>query len=594
MITLRRSSRRPILLICITLTLLLLWHSGLPPSVRRQPKPIPNTQGVLYRRSSFDWANLRRQYPRDKLLRLPKGDPITFPRVQHNPSQSSSPATAVEVIQSRRNAVLNAFRRSWASYQKHAWTWDELMPVSGQGKNPFGGFAASIVDSLDTLWIMGLRREFDEAVQAVALIDWDKTTMTSINMFETTIRHLGGLLSAYDLSSEPVLLAKATELGDMLYAGFDTENGMPPFWFKFSAAKYGHQVGGDRDSSASGCSMSMEFTRLSQITGDPKYYDATERVKQFLRATQQDTLIPGMWPAFLNYRKMLATDTRFTIGGQADSLYEYLPKMHALLGGRDPQYAKMAEEALDTVSKNLIFRPLVPDNADILFIGDANAHKTRAHEHVPEMQHLSCFAGGMYALASRLLNRPDYMSIADKITRGCVWSYKAFPTGLMAEISSHVSCAQLTTPPNTDLQAACEWSEEAWKLHTFGRGSLDTMPMGFRSVRNPQYLLRPEAIESVFYMWRITGAEEWRDAAWDMFQAIVNATETKLAYSAIRTVIVPKGGETEKTDSMESFWFSETLKYFYLIFSDDDVLSLDEWVLNTEAHPFKRPRPGSA
>ncbi|KAL9943327.1 hypothetical protein D7B24_005128 [Verticillium nonalfalfae] len=593
MITLRRSSRRPILL-CISLILLLFWHFGLPPSVRRQPKPIPDTQGVLYRRSSFDWANLRRQYPRDKLLRLPKGDPITFPRVQRDPSQSSSPATAVEVIQSRRNAVLNAFRRSWASYQKHAWTWDELMPVSGQGKNPFGGFAASIVDSLDTLWIMGLRREFDQAVQAVALIDWDNTTMTSINMFETTIRHLGGLLSAYDLSSEPVLLAKATELGDMLYAGFDTENGMPPFWFKFSAAKYGHQVGGDRDSSASGCSMSMEFTRLSQITGDPKYYDATERVKQFLRDTQQDTLIPGMWPAFLNYRKMLATDTHFTIGGQADSLYEYLPKMHALLGGRDPQYAKMAEEALDTVSKNLVFRPLIPDNADILFIGDTNAHKTRANEHVPEMQHLSCFAGGMYALASRLLNRPDYMSIAEKITRGCVWSYKAFPTGLMAEISSHISCAQLTTPPNTDLQAACEWSEKAWKLQTFSRGVQDTMPMGFRSVRDPHYLLRPEAIESVFYMWRITGAVEWRDAAWDMFQAIVNATETKLAYSAIRTVIVPKGGETEKTDSMESFWFSETLKYFYLIFSDDDVLSLDEWVLNTEAHPFKRPRPGSA
>ncbi|KAM0279262.1 hypothetical protein ACHAQH_004719 [Verticillium albo-atrum] len=589
MITLRRSSRRLIILL-VALALLFFWYLGIPASVWRQPKPLLDAKGIPYHRSSYDWANLRPQYPRDKLLRLPNGDPVAFPRVQHEPRKTSSPATAVEVIQSRRNAVLNAFRRSWASYQEHAWTWDELMPVSGQGKNSFGGFAASIVDSLDTLWIMGLRPEFDQAVRTVALIDWDNTTMTSINMFETTIRHLGGLISAYDLSGEPVLLAKAIELGDMLYVGFDTENGMPPFWFKFTAAKYGHQVGGDRDSSASGCSMSMEFTRLSQITGDHKYYDATERVKQFLRDTQKDTLIPGMWPAFLNYRKMLANDAHFTIGGQADSLYEYLPKMHALLGGRDPQYAKMTEDALDTVLKNLVFSPLVPDNADILFVGNANAHKTRANEHVPEMQHLSCFAGGMYALASRLLNRPDYMSTAEKITRGCVWSYKAFPTGLMAEIGSHVSCAQLTTPPSTDLQAPCEWSDEAWKRQTFSRGVQDTMPKGFRSVRDPHYLLRPEAIESVFYMWRVTGAQEWRDAAWDMFQAIVSATETKLAYSAIRSVNVAEGLETEKTDSMESFWFSETLKYFYLIFSDDDVLSLDEWVLNTEAHPFKRPK----
>ncbi|KAM0333411.1 hypothetical protein ACHAQA_002072 [Verticillium albo-atrum] len=593
MINIRRSSRRPILL-CIALALLFFWYFGIPSSAWKR-QPIVDFKGVTYRQSSYDWSSLRLQHPRAKLLPLPKGAPVAFPRVQHEPRKTGSPTTAVEVIQSRRGAVLNAFRRSWASYQEHAWTWDELMPVSGQGTNPFGGFAASIVDGLDTLWIMGLRPEFDQAVRTVAMIDWDNTTLTSLNMFETTIRHLGGLISAYDLSGEPVLLAKAIELGDMLYVGFDTENGMPPFWFKFAHAKYGSQVAGERDSSASGCSMSLEFTRLSQITGDPKYYDATERVKQFLYRTQKETLIPGLWPAFLNFRKMLATDGHFTIGGQADSLYEYLPKMHALLGGLDPQYAKMTEDALDAVYENLVFTPLVPDDADILFVGNSNARKSQKNDHVPEMQHLSCFAGGMYALASRLLNRPDYLTTAEKLTRGCVWSYRAFPTGLMAEISSHVSCAQLSTPPSADLHVPCKWSDEAWKSQTYSRGVEDTMPKGFRSVRDAHYLLRPEAIESVFYMWRVTGAQEWRDAAWDMFQAIVGATETKLAYSAIRSVNVAEGLDTDKMDSMESFWFSETLKYFYLIFSDDDVVSLDEWVLNTEAHPFRRPKAaGSA
>jgi len=42
-------------------------------------------------------------------------------------------------------------------------------------------------------------------------------------------------------------------------------------------------------------------------------------------------------------------------------------------------------------------------------------------------------------------------------------------------------------------------------------------------------------------------------------------------------------------DEMESFWLAETLKYFYLLFSTPDVISLDDWVLNTEAHPFRRP-----
>lgn len=71
-----------------------------------------------------------------------------------------------------------------------------------------------------------------------------------------------------------------------------------------------------------------------------------------------------------------------------------------------------------------------------------------------------------------------------------------------------------------------------------------------------------------------------------MFKAIQAHTTTSLAHSAIDNVL---GGSTKKMDEMESFWLAETLKYFYLLFSDTNVISLDEYVLNTEAHPLRRP-----
>lgn len=106
---------------------------------------------------------------------------------------------------------------------------------------------------------------------------------------------------------------------------------------------------------------------------------------------------------------------------------------------------------------------------------------------------------------------------------------------------------------------------------------------------NSDYLLRPEAIESVFVLYRITGNEEYREDAWRMFNAIMNSTSTEYGNSAVTHVDFPN--EMQKRNSMESFWLAETLKYFYLIFSPPDFISLDEYVFNTEAHPFRLTRP---
>jgi mannosyl-oligosaccharide alpha-1,2-mannosidase len=100
-------------------------------------------------------------------------------------------------------------------------------------------------------------------------------------------------------------------------------------------------------------------------------------------------------------------------------------------------------------------------------------------------------------------------------------------------------------------------------------------------------LSRPEAIESVWYMYRITGDKTWQEKGWKMFESIRNATSTFHGNSAILDVTAK---DTTQVDEMESFWLAETLKYFYLLYTTPDVISLDDWVLNTEAHPFRRPK----
>lgn len=592
----RRISRL-VLLTGLVLTVIVVLH--LMPSSPSQSSPLSGLSSDPKKFTpSIDWTTVAQFHPPSSIKPLPTGAPRKLPRVQAPPDAFKSSRQADE----RRAAVRKAFKRSYDAYKKHAWLRDELMPVSGGFKDPFGGWAATLVDSLDTLHIMGFEEEFAEASTAVCDINWSDTRAGAANMFETTIRHLGGLLSAYDLSGRQDLLDKARELGEMLYHGFDTPNRMPGFWFNFQEALSGQLVAGINDPSASPASLCVEFTRLSQLTGDPKFYDATDRITRFLERTQNDTLLPGMWPTVLDFQNQRARDSRFTLGALADSLYEYLPKMHALLGGVDDTYERLYRAAMDTAASHLLFRPMLPDQRDVLFSGDW--HANAAEKLIPESQHLTCFVGGMFGLGGRLFEIDEHVSLGERLARGCGWAYSSFPTGVMPEIFNLIPCKTLEP---------CEWDEERW------RKNADTsLAKGFANARDPQYQLRPEAIESIFILYRITGKTELQDIAWQMFQAIMRSTETDLANSAIADVRAK--GETKKVDSMEvshssplsrpnhpqefrehdprvltkelrrqSFWMAETLKYFYLIFSPPDVISLDDYVLNTEAHPLRRP-----
>ena len=101
-------------------------------------------------------------------------------------------------------------------------------------------------------------------------------------------------------------------------------------------------------------------------------------------------------------------------------------------------------------------------------------------------------------------------------------------------------------------------------------------------------MLRPETAESYFIMWRITHDEKYREWGWQMIQALDKNCKSKDGggYSGIRNVWSHSDSNVQKDDVQQSWFLAETLKYLYLLFCDDDVISLDKWVFNTEAHPL--------
>lgn len=542
---------------------------------------------------SHFWKALPTHYPPQSIRPLPTTTPVKYPDIQASFSEETPAAQTTR--QHRQRAVKDVFSKCWTSYRNYAWKADELAPVSGGSKNPFGGWAATLVDALDTLWIMDMKPQFDEAVQAAVTIDFTKTDLAQVNVFETNIRYLGGFISAFDLSGDERLLLKAIEVGEMLYKAFDTPNRMPiTRWDIHAAVRGSRQTAPPKLLVAEIGSLTMEFTRLSVLTGDAKWFDAVQRITDAMADQQDSTALPGLWPLVVSAKdQIFNVGNTFTLGAMADSAYEYLPKMSALMGGQLPLYQAMYEKAATAAIKHTLYRPMTPRNDDILISGAIRSENGEITLD-PSGQHLVCFLGGLLTLGGKLFNQPQHLSAAAKLVDGCIWTYNALPHGIMPETFRMLPCPSL---------AGCEWDEQAWKKQVLRLAKdkdaisadaiikRDRLPQGFTSIPDRRYILRPEAIESVFILYRATGRADLLDSAWAMFEAINSTTSTPLANSAVWDVTLPRDQQPERADSMESFWLGETLKYFYLIFSEPGVISLDEYVFNTEAHPFRRLVP---
>ena len=200
---------------------------------------------------------------------------------------------------------------------------------------------------------------------------------------------------------------------------------------------------------------------------------------------------------------------------------------------------------------------MTPDSADILISGIYHTDRSPSEKLEYQGQHLVCYAGGMLAIGSRVFSEPSHLDLATKLVDGCIWAYRAYPSGMMPEVFHMLPCSSTSS--------SCPWDESAWLRGVLKENGVDQsdtdaakqlvqdlrLQPGFTKLDDRRYILRPEAIESVFVLYRVTGREDLLDAAWDMFEAIQKATETGLANAALGDMSLGEARESQ-SDSKSS------------------------------------------
>src|ERR671920_1634677 len=186
-----------------------------------------------------------------------------------------SPAAAAAQVNKREMAarVRAEFLHAWRGYERYAWGHDELKPLSKTARDWYGEpLYMTQVDALDTLILMGFREEAERDREFVVKnLNFDRDIF--VQNFEITIRHLGGLLSAYQLTGDRRLLALAEDLGNRLLPAFDSPTGIP---YRFVNLRTG-KVRGEVTNPAEAGTLLMEFGALSKLTRKPVFYDRAKR-----------------------------------------------------------------------------------------------------------------------------------------------------------------------------------------------------------------------------------------------------------------------------------------------------------------------------
>ncbi|KAJ2007109.1 hypothetical protein H4R26_001002 [Coemansia thaxteri] len=464
----------------------------------------------------------------------------------------------------RRQAVREATKHAWAAYKKFAWGKDEYRPLTKGSNLRWGDWAITLVDSLDTLKLVGLETEYKEAKQFVGTMRFDRTSRGyKTQFFEMTIRALGGLLGAYELDNDPMLLKQAKQVGDSLAYAFKTKTGLPTTRVDINRKS---PVPTDAICIAEAGTLQLEFKKLSQLTGDDKYAKLVENVSDILEAAEKKH--KGLYPLYINIQTGKYDQTSsYTIGGKADSFYEYLLKQYILHDGKEPKFKERYVTSVEAIKDKLLKK----SSSGFSYIGELASNEK---DFVHQMSHLACFYPGLLALGSKALDRPQDLELAKELARTCYYTYRMTPTGLGPERFVFKS------EKNQKLRNMLTWWLTKWFAPVY---EFDANGIGSA---NTQYYLRPETIETMFILYRVTGDTKYQEWGWNMFKAIEKYTKLEFGYAGIKDVY-STSTLFNRLNSMESFFLAETLKYLYLLFSPTDLLPLNEYVLNTEAHPLR-------
>ena len=417
------------------------------------------------------------------------------------------------------------FLHAWNGYKKYAWGHDDLNPLS---KTPHDWYAQPLLMTpVDSLDTMIIMDLNDEAAETKQYI-LDNLSFDKdmeVQNFEITIRLLGALLTNYQLTGDKRLLNLADDLGNRLLPVFNSPTGMP---YRYVNLKTG-QVSKPISNPAETGTLLIEFGTLSKLTGKPIYY---EKAKRALVETYKRRSKIGLVGEWINVETGNWTNTDSHISGAIDSYYEYLLKCSLLFGDQD--CGRMWKDSIASINKYLADKQ--PD--DELWYGhaDMNSGSRRATTYGA----LDAFFPAVLALSG-------------------------------------------------DLRRARSLQDSSFRM--WNEAGIEPEEYDYRAgkITSPGYPLRPEIVESTYYLYRLTKDEKYLLMGERLWRDFVRYCRTDDGYASLKSVLTK-----EKTDSMPSFLFAETFKYFYLLFSPPDTLDFNSVIFNTEAHPIKKwPQKGT-
>lgn len=418
--------------------------------------------------------------------------------------------------------VREEMRWAWRKYQERAWGKDQIKPISGTFesfplKNHHLGL--TIVEALDTLWVMGLKDEFRDGVEWVkANLDFDVDGEVSV--FETSIRLVGGLLSAHHACGDPILLAKARDLADRLLPSFSASPlGIPHRFINLRTGALRDQITNPAETG----SFIPELGYLSRATGDERYRIAAKRaqISLFERRSKIGLLadaidcMTGQWQS-----------RRATIGPPSDSFYEYLFDGWDLLGDR--QCLRMYRTLTDAI---LRYQP-ARRGPNLWF---ANVDYETGKPLDTEQDELGSFYGGLLA-------------------QGGDSAYGVAHTRTWARVQKHYDVLP---------------------------ESIDSRDLAALSKSNA---LRPELADAAFNHWLLDRREEWRHICRGHFFAMKRWNKARYGYADLSDVTTnPK----IQSDHCPGYWWSEQMKYYYLIFADTPRFDYRRPYLTTEGNVLR-------
>jgi mannosyl-oligosaccharide alpha-1,2-mannosidase len=415
--------------------------------------------------------------------------------------------------------VRSEMRWAWAQYRQHAWGKDQIKPLSGGSESfPLKGhhLGLTIIEALDTLWVMGLDQEFREGV------DWVKANANfdvdgEVSVFETSIRLVGGLLSAYHACGDRVLLAKARDLADRLLPSFNASpHGIPHRYINLRTGALRRQVTNPAETG----SFIPEFGFLSRATGDDHYRAAAKRaqVSMFERRSRIGLLADAMDCMTGEWKSR-----RATIGPPSDSYYEYLWDGWDLLRDRDCLLMYRACTAAILEHQPVLLGP------NLWF---ANVDFETGKPLDSEQDELGSFYGGLLAQGGNTTAGRAH-------TR--TWARVQARYGVLPE-------------------------------------SVDSVGLGALSTTND---LRPELADAAFNHWLLDRRDEWRHVCRDHYLAMKRWDKARYGYATLSDVT---GNPKVQSDHCPGYWWSEQMKYYYLIFSDTPRFDYRHNYLSTEGN----------